>query len=44
MKYLYDVLDTDTGEHVVESGTSADVENAIGIEKAPDRHVCKDRE
>lgn len=33
MKYLYDVLDTDTGEHVVESGTSADVENAIGIEK-----------
>lgn len=33
MKYLYDVLDTDTGERVVESGTSADVENAIGIEK-----------
>lgn len=23
MKYLYDVLDTDTGEYVVESGTSA---------------------
>ncbi len=33
MKYLYDVLDTDTGEHVVESGTSADVESAIGVEK-----------
>lgn len=33
MKYLYDVLDTDTGEYVVESGTAADVESAIGIEK-----------
>lgn len=33
MKYLYDVLDTDTGERVVESGTAADVESAIGIEK-----------
>ena len=33
MKYLYDVLDTDTGERVVESGTAEDVESAIGIEK-----------
>lgn len=33
MKYLYDVLDTDTGERVVESGTAKDVESAIGIEK-----------
>lgn len=33
MKYLYDVLDTDTGEYVVESGTAKDVESAIGIEK-----------
>lgn len=33
MKYLYDVLDTDTGEYVVKNGTSADVESAIGIEK-----------
>lgn len=33
MKYLYDVLDTDTGERVVESGTAVDVESAIGIEK-----------
>ena len=44
MKYLYDVLDTDTGERVVESGTAVDVESAIGIEKrriaTPDRHVC----
>ena len=32
-QYLYDVLDTITGEHVVKSGTSADVEDAIGIER-----------
>lgn len=33
MKYLYDVLDTDTGEYVIEGGTSADVEKKIGIER-----------
>lgn len=31
MKYLYDVLDTDTGKYVIKNGTSADVERAIGI-------------
>lgn len=36
MKYLYDVLDTDTGEYVVKSGTAADVESTIGIAK---RHI-----